>query len=87
MLLYIYCTLYFNVNTVSSNAFILLFWFNAGSVPFAGVHHTTSNDYTTMVAGCRGAVHERSHSDTRAPLPSVDLAADLPLRKNIVSGT
>lgn len=41
-------------------------------------------------------VHERSHSDTPTPLPSVDLSAEsssvtslsnLPLRKNITSGT
>lgn len=41
------------------------------------------------------AVHERSHSDTPTPLPSVDLSVEsssvtslsnLPLRKNIASG-
>lgn len=41
------------------------------------------------------AVHERSHSDTPTPLPSVDLSVEsssvtslsnLPLRKNITSG-
>lgn len=64
-------------------------------MPFPGAHH--NNDYTTMMAGCRGAVHERSHSDTRSPLPAVELCADssnsvislgaLPLRKTLASGT
>lgn len=48
-------------------------------------------------SGSRTAVHERSHSDTPTPLPSVDLSAEsssvtslsnltAPLRKNMASG-
>lgn len=55
---------------------------------------TYSTHAYSQGAGGR-AVHERSHSDTPTPLPSVDLSVEsssvtslsnLPLRKNIASG-
>lgn len=77
---------------------------SAGSVTFS----TTSSHTSSIGGGSTIAdssipnfshavrtVHERSHSDTPTPLPSVDLSAEsssvtslsnLPLRKNITSG-
>lgn len=61
-----------------------------GSSTIGGLGHDTQN-----LNNFSRAVHERSHSDTPTPLPSVDLSAEsssvtslsnLPLRKNITSG-
>lgn len=62
-----------------------------GSVSYS-THEFPAN--SSIGSGGR-AVHERSHSDTPTPLPSVDLSVEsssvtslsnLPLRKNIASG-
>lgn len=61
------------------------------------LQHIGSMTYSTHGYSQSGgrAVHERSHSDTPTPLPSVDLSVEsssvtslsnLPLRKNITSG-
>ncbi|XP_055922123.1 rap guanine nucleotide exchange factor 2 isoform X3 [Eupeodes corollae] len=63
--------------------------------PSPGSHRRMGSGTGVPATGNR-TVHERSHSDTPTPLPSVDLSAEsssvtsfgnLPLRKNIASGS
>lgn len=79
----------------------VLFGFRLGSVSVYSAHEYSavggSSSGALGTSGSRTAVHERSHSDTPTPLPSVDLSAESssvtslsnltgPLRKNMVSG-
>lgn len=67
---------------------------SAGSVSFVNqTQHTTGFNPSSGLMSGRNA-HERSHSDTPTPLPSVDLSmesssvtslSNLPLRKNVPS--
>jgi Rap guanine nucleotide exchange factor 2 len=79
----------FSFNCLFLSSYIMRFVRIAGSYSSYGSHSSSSSG-----AGGR-AMHERSHSDTPTPLPSVALSAEsssvtslsnLPLRKTVTSG-
>lgn len=78
-----------NSNSIQKVFYFTLFFHVVGSYSSYGSHSSSSSG-----AGGR-AMHERSHSDTPTPLPSVALSAEsssvtslsnLPLRKTVTSG-
>jgi Rap guanine nucleotide exchange factor 2 len=80
----------FSFNCLFLSSYIMRFVRIAGSYSSYGSHSSSSSG-----AGGR-AMHERSHSDTPTPLPSVALSAEsssvtslsnLPLRKTVTSGS